>query len=202
MKFKDLVTRSRTRRRFDQSRPMREEDLINLVDTARHGPSGMNRQPLKYMVTADPEVCCQVFPLLGWAGYLKDWPGPPEGERPTGYIVMLHDKAVADTPGCDHGIAAQTIMLAAADRGLGGCIIGTVNRARLSKLLAFPADMEVLLVLALGIPAEEVVVEALPSDGKIEYWRSPDGVHHVPKRSLDEVLLPSPGYPKRTDHNN
>ena len=134
--------------------------------------------------------CARIsFPLLGWAGYLKDWRGPAEGERPTGYIVILLDTAIADSPGCDHGIVSQTIMLGAVEKGLGGCIIGTVNRKKLAGLLDLPDEYEVLLVLALGVPAEDVVVEALPSDGKIEYWRTSDGTHHVPKRGLEEVLV-------------
>lgn len=189
MDFRELVAGSRTRRIFDESRPMDVDTLAALVDLARLIPSGRNLQPLKYVVTADREQCAAIFPLLGWAGYFKDWPGPGPGERPTGYIVVLLDRDIADSPGCDHGIASQTIMLGAAEMGLGGCIIGTVNRKKLADLLHLADRFEVLLVLALGTPAEEVVIEPLPSDGKIEYWRGTDGRHHVPKRSLDELIV-------------
>ena len=194
MEFRELVANNRTRRVFDQSKPVTVKTLVELIDLARLTPSGMNKQPLKYVAVADGNLCADIFPLLGWAGYLKDWPGPAEGERPTGYIVILLDKAIADSPGCDHGIVSQTIMLGAVEKGLGGCIIGTVNRKKLALLLDLSHDYEVLLVLALGVPAEEVVVEALPSGGKIEYWRTSDGMHHVPKRGLDEVLVGS--YPE------
>jgi nitroreductase len=189
MEFRELVAASRTRRRFDESRPVDADLLAGLVDLARMTPSGMNRQPLKYVVTADKAQCAEIFPLLGWAGYLGDWPGPDPGERPTGYIVILLDRDIADSPGCDHGIASQTIMLGATALGLGGCIIGTVNRPKLATVLGLGERYEVLLVLALGTPAEEVVMEPLPSDGKIEYWRGTDGRHHVPKRSLDELIV-------------
>lgn len=189
MNFKELVAQNRTRREFDQSRPMDVETLVELVDLARLTPSGRNMQPLKYIVTADQRQCEILFPLLGWAGYLKDWPGPEEGKRPTGYIVILLDKNVANSSGCDHGIASQTIMLGAVEKGYGGCIIGTVNRKKLMTLFDVPENFEVLLVLALGVPAEDVVVEPLPSDGKITYWRGTDGKHHVPKRGLDELIV-------------
>lgn len=189
MNFKELVAGNRSRRKFDQSKPVDVETLVELVDLARLTPSGMNKQPLKYGVVAGSELCADVFPLLGWAGYLKDWKGPEEGERPTGYIVVMLDKDIADSPNCDHGIASQTIMLGAVEKGLGGCMIATVNRKKLAKILDLDDSLEVLLVLALGVPAEEVVVESLPSDGKIEYWRSADHVHHVPKRSLDELIV-------------
>lgn len=189
MNFKELVARSRTRRRFDESRPIEVETLLDLVDTARLMPSGMNKQPLKYLVCADQQRCGELFPLLGWAGYLKDWKGPESGERPTGYIVIMLDRKISDTPGCDQGIAAQTIMLAAEEKGYGGCIVGTINRKKLVKLFDIPECLEVLLVLALGVPAEVVDIEPLPSDGNIEYWRGTDGRHHVPKRSLEELVV-------------
>jgi nitroreductase len=189
MEFKKLVAACRTRRVFDQSRPLDVATLAELVDLARMTPSGRNLQPLKYALVAEPNLCRDIFPLLGWAGYFKDWPGPGEGERPTGYIVILLDTAIADSPGCDHGIVSQTIMLGAEEKGLGGCIIGTVNRRKLASLLGLEPHFEILLVLALGVPAEDVVMEPLPSDGKIEYWRGTDGMHHVPKRSLDELIV-------------
>lgn len=189
MNFKELVARSRSYRKFDQSKPVDVDSLVELVDTARLVPSGMNKQPLKYVVIADQEQCSEIFPLLGWAGYLKDWPGPDEGQRPTGYVVVLLDKDIASNAYVDHGIASQTIMLAAAEKGFGGCIIATVKRKQLAEVLGLGDNLEILLVLALGVPAEEVVVEPLPSDGKIEYWRDTDGKHHVPKRSLDELIV-------------
>ncbi|MBG0789265.1 MAG: nitroreductase family protein [Desulfovibrionaceae bacterium] len=195
MNFRELVERNRTRRKFDQSRPMDEQVLVDLVELTRFTPSGANKQPLKYAVTADPGLCAEVFPLLGWAAYLKDWNGPEEGQRPTGYVVVMLDKQVADTPGCDHGIAGQTIMLGAVEKGFGGCIIATVNRRKLAGLLDLPDHLEILLVLALGVPAQEVVVEALPLGGDIKYWTGEDGRHHVPKRSLEELLVGR--YPKK-----
>lgn len=191
MKFRELVEQNRTRRKFDQSKPVRVEDLVDLVDLARFIPSGMNKQPLKFLVTADQEQCAEIFPLLGWAGYLKDWPGPAEGERPTGYIVIVLDKELAESPHCDHGIACQTMMLGAVEKGLGGCIIATINRTKLARIFDLSDRYEILLILALGVPAQEVVVEPLPSDGSIKYWTGEDGSHHVPKRSLEELLLGS-----------
>ena len=196
MKFKDLVAANRTRRIFDQSKPLNVDDLVDLVDTARLMPSAMNKQPLKYVVTADPNQCAEIFPLLGWAGYLKEWEGPKEGQRPTGYVVILLDKSVAPNANWDQGIACQTIMLGAVEKGLGGCIIATVKRRKLAEILELEENLEILLVLALGVPAEDVEIESLPSDGKIEYWRTSDGTHHVPKRSLNELIVAQyPGCP-------
>jgi nitroreductase len=162
---------------------------MRLVDTARMCPSAANKQPLKYVLVNTPEVCATVFPFLKWAGYLKEWPGPAENERPSAYIIVLGDTEITKDFGCDHGIAAQTIMLCAAEEGLAGCIAGSIARPAMRKELGIPTRFEILLVLALGKPAEKVVIEHLASGDDIKYWRDKQQVHHVPKRSLRSVVV-------------
>ena len=124
-----------------------------------------------------------------WAGYLRRWSGPEEGERPSAYIVILGDTEIRKSFGCDHGIAAQSIMLGATERGLGGCMIASIDRSELRQVLDIPKHYEILLILALGKPKEKVVIEEVGPDGNIQYYRDAQGVHHVPKRSLDELIL-------------
>lgn len=187
--IKDLVQKSRSIRRFYEDRPIEMETLRELVDLARLSPSGSNLQSLKYMLSNTSEMNALIFQHLAWAGYLRDWPGPVEGERPTAYIIILGDSSISKSFGCDHGIATQSIMLGAAEKGLGGCIIGSVRRAELTAELKIPPQMEILLVLALGVPKEEVVIEPIGADGSVKYWRDEQQVHHVPKRALDDVIL-------------
>ncbi len=184
----EWMLQNRSYRRFHQDVPVTQPQLRDLVNLARLSASGANRQPLKYSLSWEPEKNARIFPTLQWAGYLQDWPGPAEGERPAAYIVILCDTTIADTPGCDHGIAAQSILLGAVEQGLGGCILGAVDRVRLRKALALPEAYEILLVLALGKPRETVLIESV-KDGDIRYWRDEQGRHHVPKRSLDELIL-------------
>jgi nitroreductase len=187
--IKDLVYKSRSYRRFHQDVLVSPETLKGWVDLARMSPSGRNAQPLKYMLSYDPKKNALVFSTLAWAGYLKDWSGPVEGERPAAYIIMLGDKEISLTFGCDHGIAAQSILLGAVEQGYGGCMIGSIQREKLAQLLGIPDRYEILLVIALGKPLEEVVVEPVGVFGDIKYYRDANGVHHVPKRSLEEVLV-------------
>jgi len=187
--FSELVRKNRTCRRFYQERAVGEQTLRELVDLARLSASGANRQPLRYLLSCEPERNSLIFPHLGWAGYLHDWPGPEEGERPSAYIVILLDSSVSKNAGCDHGIAAQSILLGATERGLAGCMIGSVQREELRAALALDPRYEILLVLALGWPKEQVVLEPLPENGDVRYWRDADGVHHVPKRSLEDLIL-------------
>jgi nitroreductase len=189
MNIRELVLKNRSYRRFDEKAPISVETLKDLVDLARLSPSAANLQPLRYILSADPGKNAEIFPCLAWAGYLKDWPGPSEGERPTAYIVILGDTDVTRTFGCDHGIAAQSILLGAVERGLGGCMIGSIKRESLRKVLDIPEKYEILLVLALGKPGESVYLETIGPDGDIRYWRDEKGCHHVPKRPLTELIL-------------
>jgi nitroreductase len=187
--LRDLVLRNRSYRRFRETEPIAFETLLELVDLARCSASGANLQPLRFALSTDRERNARIFPHLAWAGYLADWPGPAEGERPAAYIVILGDTTIRKEFGCDHGIAAQSILLGAVERGLGGCMIGSIRREELRQVLAIPPECEILLVVALGVPAERVVLEDLGSDGSIRYWRDADGVHHVPKRALEAIVL-------------
>jgi nitroreductase len=187
--IRDLIIKNRTYRRFQQDITIDRETLRELVDPARLSASAANMQPLKYVLCCDAEKNAAVFRYLGWAGYLKDWPGPAECERPSAYIIILVDTQISEFADCDHGIAAQSILLGAAEKGIAGCMIGTVKRRELSEALEIPSRYKILLVLALGKPAETVTLETAAPDGNIEYWRAADGVHHVPKRPLDELIL-------------
>jgi nitroreductase len=189
--IRDLILRNRSTRRFYQDEAISHETLRELVDLARLSASGANRQPLKYMLSTEREQNAAVFACLGWAGYLQDWPGPEQGERPAGYVVILGDTEISDTFGIDPGIAAQSILLGATERGLAGCILASIEHDKLRAALAIDARYEILYVLALGKPKEKVVIEPLPPDGDIRYWRDEEGVHHVPKRPLDEIIVGS-----------
>lgn len=187
--IEDIVKANRSYRRFHQNKPVDSTLLRGLVDLGRLSPSAANLQPLKYIISSDPELNAGIFPTTKWAGYLKDWDGPEDGERPAAYITILGDTEISKGSGCDHGIAAQSIMLGAAEKGLGGCMIGSIDREELRRVLSIPERFEILLILALGYPKEAVVLEDVGPDGDIKYYRDAQGVHHVPKRTLDEVIV-------------
>lgn len=186
--LKELILKNRSYRRFDESHEITREDLLELVEAARISGSAKNAQPLKYLLSCDKEMNDKIFPFLGWAGYLKDWPGPSPGERPSAYLVQVNDTKLGTQYFCDDGIAAQSILLTAVEKGLGGCMIASVKKEGLSKALELPEHMKITLVIALGKPVEKVVLEEM-KDGDIKYWRDEDDVHHVPKRSLDELVI-------------
>jgi nitroreductase len=187
--LKELVTNNRSYRRFYENEAIETETLRELVELARLSATGANRQPLKFLLSNDAETNAKIFPSLAWAGYLSDWPGPDEGERPSAYIVILGDTEITKSYGVDHGIAAQSMLLGAVEKGLGGCMIASMRKGDLQTALALPDRYDVLLVIALGKPKEQVVIDPVGENGSIKYWRDAEGIHHVPKRSLEDLLL-------------
>jgi len=183
----ELIRKNRSFRRFHEEQQVETETLRELVNLARLSASAGNMQPLKYILVNEPERATEVFEHLRWAAYLKDWPGPREGHRPPAYIVVMGDTSITRNFHCDHGIAAQSILLGAVDRGLGGCIIGSIDRKGLMEALSVDKRYEVLLVIAIGHPKEVVVLTE--AKGDIKYWRDEKGMHHVPKCPLKEIIL-------------
>jgi len=181
----DKIRSRRTIRKYLQ-KAVPEEVLLRCVDAARLSPSGANMQPLKYVIVNDQKLLTKVFSTLSWAGYLPDYQ-PTAEEMPRAYIIILLDEKISRTPNHDAGIAAMSISMVAYDEGLGSCILGAVDRAKLREIVKVPESLAIALVVALGYPAENPVVETV-KDGDIKYWLDEIGVLHVPKRDLKDVV--------------
>ncbi len=186
--LRDLILKNRSYRRFYQDIPVELNTLRDLVALARITPSAANRQPLKYILSNTPGKNSKIFETLAWAGYLTDWKGPEEGERPSAYIIVLGDTGIIKDFNADPGISMQTILLGAVEKGLGGCMFGAVKRALLAENLGIPEQYEVLYVIALGKPKEKIILDDTTGDD-IKYWRDDKMNHHVPKRTLDQLIL-------------
>lgn len=186
---RDLILKNRSYRRFYQNEPVSTQTLRELIDLARLSPSAANVQPLVFMISNENVVNEKIFRNLAWAGYLKKWDGPVEGEKPSAYIIILGNTSISKSFGVNHGIAAQSILIGAAELGFGGCMLGAVNRNQLREDLSIDAQFEILLVIALGKPCETIILEEIGKKGDIKYWRDEDGRHHVPKRRLDDIII-------------
>lgn len=185
--LKDLLLRNRSYRRFEQEVGISEEELTELVGLTCLCASARNAQALKYVIVHEEEKCAEVFPQLAWAGYLKDWDGPEEGERPAAYLIQLLDTRIVENCLCDDGIQAQTILLGAVEKGWGGCIIKAFRNEDLRRLFHLPEELKINYVIALGKPKEKVVLEQMKGED-YRYWRDADGVHHVPKREAGSLI--------------
>ena len=191
MEFARIVEKNRSYRRFDGDYRISRERLKDLVDLARETPSAGNRQPLRYVISCAPEINGRIYDTLAWAASLPDWPGPEPAERPTAYVVIVAEKDAWDWAKVDLGIAAQTILLGAVAAGLGGCMLGSFRKEQLRRVIELDEQLEILLVIALGRPVEQVVLEEVGAGGSLTYYRSDDRVHHVPKCKLTDLILRS-----------
>lgn len=186
--LRQLIEKNRSYRRFHQDKPISRETLTELVNLARLSPSARNAQPLKYFISNDEETNNKIFPHLSWAGYLKEWSGPVKGEQPSAYIIILNDTNISSNYFCDDGIVSQSMLLGAVEKNLGGCIIGSLNRLQLQRELGIGEHLKIVHIIALGYPKEEVTIEDMKDNNHV-YWRDVNEKHHVPKRSLEELII-------------
>lgn len=188
--FQDLVLKNRSYRRFYENEKITMSTLESLASLSRIVPSTANSQAIKLMLINSKEDNQKVFDTLGWAGMLKDWDGPEVGERPAAYIILLCDLALGKNKATDDGIIAQTILLGAVEKGLGGCMLGNIKRSQLAQNLGIDTEKYAIdLVIALGKPKEEIVIEDITPTHGNAYYRDENGVHHVPKRTIEELTL-------------
>lgn len=189
--LRNLLARNRSVRRFEQGRSVGAETLRELVALTRLTASGRNAQPLRYRLVTSEADKEAIFPLLAWAGYFTEWPGPAEGERPAAYLVQCLDTDYGQNCLCDDGLQLEAITLGATTLGLSCCIIKAFNAPALERALALPENLKARYVLAIGYAAENVVIEDMDgsSEADFKYYRTPDGTHHVPKRPLSELII-------------
>lgn len=190
--LKDLIIANRSYRGYDESRRLTEEELMELADCARLTPSSVNMQPLKYYLAWEKDEVDRIQALTKWARGLPQMELPHPNMRPTGFIIICQDISLQESIARfqkDVGIAAQTILLAATEMGLGGCMIGNFPAGTLKEELDLPDSLSPVLVVALGKPAEKIVLTEVGEDGSTAYYRDESDVHYVPKRSLSDITV-------------
>lgn len=191
--LRGLLLRNRSCRRFDGTVAVGADTLRQLIGLPRLCASGRNLQPLRYRLVTSAAERDALFPALKWAGYLTDWDGPTPGERPAAYIVQCLDTSLTTALLCDDGLQLEAITLGATALGLGCCIIKAFNAVAVSEALGIDARYRPQYVVALGVPAEKIVLEPMNPDGDYttdcRYWRDSEGVHHVPKLAVDDLII-------------
>ena len=190
--FKDLVLKNRSYRGYNEYRKITKEELYELIDVARVTASASNRQPLKYYIATEKEEVEGILSLTKWGGALPELHLPKEGTHPTAFVVILQDKNIQPNTQAvliDVGIAAQTLLLSATEKGLGGLMIRNFGPDPLTEMLKLPENLVPVLVVALGKPEETVRLVELPIDGNTNYYRNDNNTHFVPKRELKDIVI-------------
>jgi len=186
--LKTLILKNRSYRRFYHDVKIENNQLSDWIDLARNSAAAKNLQPLKYIVTTNEKDGQEIFKNLKWAGLLPDWDGPIPEERPVAYIIMMMDKNISTNLYCDHGIAAQSILLGAVEAGFGGCILAAIHKKNVSEYFQIPENLEIIQLIALGKPKEMVMLDEIGDNGETKYWRDEQSIHHVPKRKLEDII--------------
>lgn len=192
MKFKQIVIKNRSYRAFQEHYKIDKHELIDMVDTARYTPSSVNIQPFKYYISFEKGTNDKIFSHTKWARLLKDYDGPEEGKRPSAYVIVCNDTGIASNIerfSCDAGIISQTIMLSAVEKGYGGCMIKNFEPDNLAKDLGLPDNIKPFIILAIGKPDEEIIIDEISQGEPTSYYRDENGVHHVPKRKLVDIII-------------
>ena len=187
--LKDIFTENRTCRTFDESRKVTREELLEMVDLARISPATANVQPLCYKLVTGDDVK-KIQPCTKWGGALPELHLPPEGHRPTAFIIICQDTEKFGDPAKfqrDVGICALAISLGANEKGLASCIIGAFDKEKIREAAKIPENIAPQLVIGIGKPDEERQLTSL-RDGSTKYYRE-NGVHYVPKRELCDIVF-------------
>ncbi len=187
----ELAKKSRSYRGYDESRRVTREELVHFVDCARFAPSSVNGQPFKYYLAYEKEDVDRIQPLTGWARALPQMKLPHPGKCPTAFIVICQNTdwdADLKRYFKDVGIVAQTMLLAAAERDLGGIMIGNFSPDRVKETLSLPENLVPMLIVAFGKPDEKIVLTEIENGESIKYYRDENDVHYVPKRKLEDII--------------
>ena len=188
----DLVKKNRSYRGYNHDRKLTKEELLSFVSCARLTASSINIQPLKYYLAWEDKEVSQIQTMTAWARALPDLKLPHPGMEPTGFIIICHDTGIAPNPARFHkdvGIVAQTMLLAAVEQGLGGCMIGNFSPSAVPETLHLKESLVPQLIVAFGEPAEEIELVDIDEGEDTNYYRDAQDVHYVPKRKLEDLVI-------------
>lgn len=190
--IKDLIKKNRSVRGYDNSRDVTIEELREMVDCARLSASSVNMQPLKYILVNTVDGKARVLKQVSFAAKLSTLKLPNRGSEPMAYIVICQDEQISKSETGflrDVGIVAQSITLAATELGLGACMLGYFSPDKLRQALDLSENLKPLLVISLGKSVEDVRIVEIEEGESTDYYRDEAGIHYVPKRKLDDVII-------------
>jgi hypothetical protein len=190
--IKDLIKKNRSVRGYDNSRDVTIEELREMVDCARLSASSVNMQPLKYILVNTVDGKARVLKQVSFAAKLSTLKLPHRGSEPMAYIVICQDEQISKSETGflrDVGIVAQSITLAATELGLGACMLGYFSPDKLRQALDLSENLKPLLVISLGKSVEDVRIVEIEEGESTDYYRDEAGIHYVPKRKLDDVII-------------
>lgn len=188
MNVYDAIKLRRTVRKF-KNEAIDRKCIMDIIDGARVSPSAGNIQSLKYTIIDSEKERKDIFPYIKYAGYISDW-NPDFSESPTSFIAILNDTKIRKTCNlteCDCGIAMMAISLLAIEKGLDTCILGAIDRKKISEILNISPEYELMYLIGIG-KADQFNKQYNCSDN-VKYTIDTNGNFNVPKRQLEDILI-------------
>ena len=187
MDIMELLAGRRTYRRFLQ-KPVPAGVVANMVEAVRLSSCGANRQAIRLVVVQSPAMVAKVQPLVKWAAYLPPEQGVPKpGEQPVLFVAVVQDASIPGDKDTDAGIALANLTLAAWAKGVGSCIMGAIDRPRLTELLGLSENEKLHSMVALGYPAHASRVVPLTEATGVKYYLDENRDYCVPKRAAADI---------------
>lgn len=158
--FLSLVQQRQSDRAY-LDKPVEAEKIERILEAARLAPSACNAQPWKFIVVTDASKRMEVAEatankVLSMNHFAR--------QAPVQLVLVEESANFTSTvggwmtnkyyPHIDLGIVASHVCLAAADEGLGSCMLGWCDEKKVRKALQIPKGKRVMLVILIGYSAQ------------------------------------------------
>lgn len=190
MNLENLLEWRRSYRKFDESRLISKNDIDEILNSIKFASCANNRQYLRFISVENKNKVLEIFDNTKWAASLKNNMGrPKEGERPVYFIAILSDDdKKLRFNGIDEGLVISNLTLVAAEKGIGSCIIGSVNDKKMREILNYKDNYSCEVVIAFGYPIVKSTIKEIDLEEDQSYYLDEDGNYIVPKYKLNDIV--------------
>ena len=190
MNLGKLLEWRRSYRKFDESKSLSKDDIDEILSSIKFSSCANNRQFLRFISVESKGKVLEIFENTRWAASLPNNIGrPKEGERPVYFIAILSDDdKKLRFNGIDEGLVISNLTLTAAEKGIGSCIIGSVNDKKMREILNYEDNYSCEVVIAFGYPKIKSTIKEIETSEDQSYYLDEDGNYIVPKYKLKDIL--------------
>jgi len=181
-----LLLWNRSYRGYDKSYIVHRRQLEAIVAVNTKVASSVNTQKLRFHIVTKGTEADKVNAHIRMGRGLPELHLPFPGTEPEAFIIVCSTCPENSGVLIDLGISLQSMLLKAVELGLGGLIIRNMDRDEIASELSLA--LTPVAVLAIGRPAEKVVLDTVHEGDSLNYYRR-DGVHHVPKLAAEDLLI-------------
>lgn len=190
MNLENLLEWRRSYRKFDENKLISKDDIGEILNSIKFASCANNRQYLRFISVENKDKVLEIFDNTKWAASLPNNMGrPKEGERPVYFIAILNDEdKKLRFNGIDEGLVISNLTLVAAEKGIGSCIIGSVNDKKMREILNYEDNYSCEVVIAFGYPKVKSTIKEINLEEDQSYYLDDDGNYLVPKYKINDIV--------------